>query len=256
MRPSADKNPVMHPLPLHALCSLSLISVGAVSIAGAQTMTPAQSLQPVDATYADVNPLRTSTRVLRPDLRSPTGFDRVYRVPGSTRGISVPGTIASGQPKFERISGALSAVFSASEYTKDEDGHILPVTPTGTVYYIGGVPRSAPAPAVPLRISPLAATSRVSQYIDTLDERNVTPGRAAIRADFAFDQDAVAQPTVSPTITYPPKAAPATTHTPTMPPSDLTSEPRRSGRMLSDDAFRRARIRTLLLSAADAAASS
>lgn len=240
----------MRHVPLHALCSLALAS-GAL----AQTMTPAKSLQPVDATYADLNPLGTSTRALRPDLRSPTGFDRVYRVPGSARGIQVPGAIASNQPKFERISGGLTAVFSASEYTKDEDGHILPVTPTGTVYYIGGVPQSTSAPAAPARISPLAATSRVSQYIDTLDERSATPGRAAIRADFAFDQDAVAQPTVAPTLTYPPKGAPATTHAPTTPADHLAPEPRPSGRMLTDDAFRRTRIRTLLLSAADAAAS-
>lgn len=230
--------------------------------ASAQSSSTSQDLQPVDPQHGDVNPLRTSTRDMRPDLRVPTGFDRVYRVPGSTRGFGAGGSDTLGAPRFERVSGGLTAVFSRSEYITNKDDKTVPITPPGTVYYIGGVPNTYPAAAPPLRTSPLAVITRVSQFMDTLDDRAAPPGNAAVRADFAFDPDTAMQvtalptPTPSPTSASPtfipsnaPRSAPATR----IDPPEHFDVARPQGSMLADEAFRRDRIRALLKSAAAAA---
>jgi len=73
----------------------------------------------VDAGREDVGPLATSLRADPVDQRLPTGFDRVYRVPGS-------------ESLFMRGNGALFAVFEESVYRRS--GAVLP---PGTVFHIG-----------------------------------------------------------------------------------------------------------------------
>lgn len=87
-------------------------------------------LKPVDPRYEDVGPLGVSLLRLRPDLREPQDFDRVYRVAGAAGG---------DDQKFARISGALAAVFPRSQYSTTKSGVRIDV-PAGTVFYIGGVP--------------------------------------------------------------------------------------------------------------------
>jgi hypothetical protein len=73
----------------------------------------------VDAGREDVGPLATSLRADPVDQRLPTGFDRVYRVPGS-------------ESLLMRGNGALFAVFEESVYRRA--GAALP---PGTVFHIG-----------------------------------------------------------------------------------------------------------------------
>lgn len=73
----------------------------------------------VDAGREDVGPLATSLRADPVDQRLPTGFDRVYRVPGS-------------EALLMRGNGALFAVFDESVYRRS--GAALP---PGTVFHIG-----------------------------------------------------------------------------------------------------------------------
>ena len=87
---------------------------------------PGITLQPVEATIGDTNPLALSQRILRADLRVPTGFERVYR-------ISVPG----GEPRFARIDSGITAIFPQSTYIPSEFGPRASIPP-GTVFSIGG----------------------------------------------------------------------------------------------------------------------
>jgi len=73
----------------------------------------------VDAGREDIGPLATSLRADPVDQRLPTGFDRVYRVPGS-------------DSLLMRGNGALFAVFEESVYRRS--GAALP---PGTVFHIG-----------------------------------------------------------------------------------------------------------------------
>lgn len=93
-------------------------------------------LRPVDPMVADTGPLSVSARRLPADLRVPTGFDQVYRVPGG-----------GGGDLFARMNGGITAVFPRSTYAPAGSGGALVEIPPGTVFYIGGLPsRFAPAP--------------------------------------------------------------------------------------------------------------
>lgn len=84
-------------------------------------------LDPVDPGVADTGPLSVSERLMPADLRVPTAFERVYRLTGKQDG------------RFARVSGAITAVFPRSQYVRTEYGDV-PEIPTGTIFYIGGVP--------------------------------------------------------------------------------------------------------------------
>jgi hypothetical protein len=121
---------------------------------------PAGGFQAVDQGYADVGPLRVSSFSLPADLRSASGFDTVYRVPGAGSGVRGIGN----SNQFARISGGLTAVFPRSEYVATKDGTLV-ILPPGTVFYIGSVPEHAlgahantPSPTLISR----AASTRVS----------------------------------------------------------------------------------------------
>lgn len=96
----------------------------------------------VDAGRADRGPLSTSARQVPIDLRLPLSFDRVYRVPGSTNGVRVPGAPA-GEEVYARISGGLTAVFPRSDYVATKKGTAV-LIPAGTIFYIGELPKPMP----------------------------------------------------------------------------------------------------------------
>ena len=95
-----------------------------------------QDLRRVDATEADVDPLRTSNRLLTTDLRRPQGFTEVYQVPKDA-----PGRYAGW---FARMDGAVIAVFPQSQYQETKKG-TRPLIPNGTEFFIGNLPGAAPA---------------------------------------------------------------------------------------------------------------
>jgi hypothetical protein len=127
--------------------------VGAIfaAILGAAGAAKAQfdlrTLHPIEPGVGDLGPLGVGTRLLPMDLRQPMGFDRVFRVPGSSRGVA----LFSGSPaeeRYARVSGAITAVFPRSAYVKTDDG-VQPAIPGGTIYYIGDSPlRETAAPVV------------------------------------------------------------------------------------------------------------
>lgn len=82
-----------------------------------------ETLEFVDAGFEDVGPLATSFRLEPEDLRLPTGFQRVYRVPGDP-------------DKLMRGNGALFAVFPTSVYRRSARGSV-PVAPAAVVYHFG-----------------------------------------------------------------------------------------------------------------------
>lgn len=93
-----------------------------------QESTARSLLERVDPGIGDVGPLSTSQRQLPMDLRTPTGFENVYRVRGR-------------EDTLLRISGGLAATFPKSQYVPTAWGQV-PVVPPGTVFHIGGVPKS------------------------------------------------------------------------------------------------------------------
>lgn len=80
----------------------------------------------VDPGNADASALADSLRLVPVDLRTPTGFDQVFRLP----------TVVGGE-MFARMDGGLTAVFPRSEY-----GFGRPLIPAGTTWYIGALPSS------------------------------------------------------------------------------------------------------------------
>lgn len=89
----------------------------------------AGGLREVDPGFADFDPSRASMYHLggEADLRTPTGFDRVY---------------VGADGRFYRISGSLVAAFERSSYVAGPGG-VYPEVPPGTIYYTGGLPPEA-----------------------------------------------------------------------------------------------------------------
>ncbi len=99
-----------------------------LAVAGSAIAGPGHdpSAIPLDAGYADVDPLRTSLRFVEPTLAIDAAFERVYRVPGDP-------------DRLYRAAGGLYAVFPLSEYVRTPAGTAA-VIPAGTVFHIGPPP--------------------------------------------------------------------------------------------------------------------
>ena len=127
-----------------------------------------RTLQPVEQGLADLGPLSISTRMLPLDLRQPQGFERVYRVPGSTRGLGALPSGPTSDDYYARVNGAITAVFPRSDYVVTKSG-IHPAIPGGTVFYIGNSPLLAQPVADAPRDTPMyAAPSGVFLQTSTL----------------------------------------------------------------------------------------
>lgn len=125
------------------------------------------SLEIVDAGREDIGPLSTSLKSEPIDARLPTGFHRVYRVPGS-------------DSQLMRGNGALFAVFPESIY---QDGRAL--LPPGTVYHIG-MPDRTPALLQPDVVEPSASVKmgdplgvRIGTTVDARLDLRIRPARPA-----------------------------------------------------------------------------
>ncbi len=215
----------MPPTPTSHISILITIALAA-PLAGAQ---PAnwRTLQPVDPGVGDLSPLSASSRFLPVDLRQPTGFERVFRVPGSSRGVNSLG-VSDSNDRFARVSGGITAVFPRSEYTETKKG-IRADIPVNTIFYIGDSPLSAlPLPVGPRELSANAAPNDASLQLPTF---LYAPTSAAARQadmrvrpadDLAFREDA----------------------RPLRPDAPLPAT-----NIFSDEQYRRARVRALLKSA-------
>jgi hypothetical protein len=130
-----------------------------------------ETLEFVDAGIADVGPIARSFRLEAEDLRLPTGFQRVYRVPGS-------------DDRLMRGNGALFAVFPTSVYRQSARGDV-PVAPASVVYHFG-VPDGDPMEA--LRRAAAAGPHRPIDFrVATLDGRPLRePGPTQSERDRAL----------------------------------------------------------------------
>ncbi len=219
-------------------------------------------LQLVDPRHDDIGPLALSLKDLQPDLRQPSGFDKIYRV-----GNHNP----RGDDRFARVSGALAAVFNRSEYTsvKTKKGgtRIRIDVPAGTIYYIGGIPndqRKWGFDAASSKAKPRGNDSAGAEIVTKADtaaptriDPYATPGAPSSPGPLASEASAprgLAQPA-------PTQRTPSPTDRPTAPGNPTRAietsatrqhavTPTDHAGMITDDAYRVQRIRTLLQQAA------
>lgn len=154
--------------PLHrrgreAIVVAAVVGVVAGVSAGAWGQQRTAPPQRVEQGVGDVGPLSADLRVLPNDLRQPTGFDQVFRLPPSR-----------GNPNgmFARYSGGLVATFPRGAYFNTVGGQIAEV-PAGTVFSIGGLPSALTRPLK----APMA--NLAPNYVSTL----ATPAMAVTRVD-------------------------------------------------------------------------
>lgn len=147
--------PDIHPMALRCF-NLSLVCLIAVAASFAAPLANAQGLERVEEIWGDAGPLNESMRVLPLDLRSPVGFQGVYRVPGHDNLLT-------------RMDGGLAAVFPRSVYAATASG-VVPLIPPGTVFHVGGVSDIKPSPTSNLlesKGSLLGVSRRQEQRVDT-----------------------------------------------------------------------------------------
>jgi hypothetical protein len=156
-------------------CRLRTVSLVACVLAGAivapgafgsETGGSWRELDPVEQGIDDVDPLSASLRDLQHELRTPFGFQRVYRVPGR-------------DDLLMRAHGGLYAVFPRSWYERTRRGTIVMVPPQ-TIFFIGQPTAAMLGPA-----PPGTATDE--------DDRITSPDGAASR----LDEDTSAMPVLS-----------------------------------------------------------
>lgn len=114
-----------------ARATLTFLAV-ALGASGVAWGGPPERLRMIDQRYEDADELAISLRVLNHDLRHPAGFSQLFEDTAN------PGT-------YVRISGALYQVSRETEYRVDREGLYAPIA-AGTVFYIGEMPATAPAP--------------------------------------------------------------------------------------------------------------
>lgn len=108
---------------LHAIVLLALAAPPAAEGDSATAGPLRPRLEVLEAGVEDRGGIEKSFRVLPVDLRLPTGFTGVFRVPGR-------------EDLMMRGNGALFAVFPRSQYRRFGNG-VLPVTPADVHYSIG-----------------------------------------------------------------------------------------------------------------------
>ena len=155
----------------HRLVGAVLLAVAASAFG--QSTDPFAPADPVrlDEGRGDVGPLSRSLRTPAIDLREPSGFEHVYRVPASAPYPWVYAGSAGAQrlEQLERRDGALRAVFDRSVYRNTRRGAVAEI-PAGTVFRIGPEPRWPMLPTAPVRTeasmpaSAPIATSALQSY--------------------------------------------------------------------------------------------
>lgn len=122
---------------------------------------------------ADVSPLGTANRLVPVDLRVPTNFEQVYRLP----------TVV-GPAMFARIDGGLTAVFPQSVYRGTQA-----LIPAGTTWYLGTLPEHVlrgEAAAVPLTEVAQAQRPIMRPNVPTaVSLASALPGAAALETQDA-----------------------------------------------------------------------
>ncbi len=163
-------------------------------------------LQMLEAGIEDRGGIEKSLRVLPVDMRLPTAFQSVYRLPtggpfsgpfGGPFGGPVGAT--SSDASMMRGNGALFAVFPRSLYRRTVAGNI-PLTPAGTVYHIG-MPGGFSFPGGFLRDDVAPPDPRIATLVDRrvrLIPIDLAPPLQ--RGDVSATEFSVTQPSPAPAI--------------------------------------------------------
>lgn len=172
-----------------------LLAAGLAGDSLAQVNPPAQPTR-VEPGIADTDPARKGLRSLRTDLRTPSGFENVYRLDS---------TDAFGRTtsSFMRIDGATYAVFPRSVYVPTRAG-LMPQIPPGTVFHIGAppVPPSEDRPAAGPTLVNLSIDTRVNTAAPAAPPSARTPETAPPPPKKSAAPDAQEPPSIFSSETY------------------------------------------------------
>lgn len=211
---------------LRLVIGVGCASVGACAVPalGQSAYRPSEKsgLQRVEQGVADISPLSKQMRVLQPRLSVPSRFEDVYAFRDER-----------GRERFARVSGAVTAVFPQSEYVLTRQG-VAPAIPAGTVFHIGGLKKFediAPVPGSASAARPGSVSSAASTMSDS-------------RASFPI---APVQPGAEPRKTTRPPGERGRV-TATEPPASALKLRPPVMTMLTNEGFRRSRVRELLTS--------
>ncbi|MFZ4574306.1 MAG: hypothetical protein ACOYN0_07895 [Phycisphaerales bacterium] len=119
-----------------ALVVLLIAWAGSTAWAQQQTIRGV-ILTPVEQGVGDTDRLSVSLRVLRPDARMSTNFERVYEARLDPRVFGPQLAAGADQRFFVRFAGGVAAVFPQSQYVNYK-GKTYAAIPPGTVYSVGG----------------------------------------------------------------------------------------------------------------------
>lgn len=137
------------------------------------TQPPSEAPRPVLQGVDDVSPLQQSLSLEPVDLRQPSGFDRVYRLPTRPNFF---GRVR--ESAFFRASGGLVAVFPQSSYRTVGRGVDIAEVPAGTVYQLGPIESgSAPLSGEDRRAFALVAAPSLSAAAPPSDPTPLPPGK-------------------------------------------------------------------------------
>lgn len=219
-----------------AICLPAFAGIGVLTLLAARAPAqvpahlPPGTQRVSDQGISDLTRLRTTLRTTQPDLRLGQNFSDLYKFQDT-----------DGSRKFARVSGALTAIFPQSEYADAQGGQVA-LIPAGTTFHIGRIKRFesfAPVPTsatfVPSALTattqasllvPVRSDSVISTHLDS-HPRPTSPASAASFSNSHAAAAAVLPPVaLTPPLSLPPRG------------------------MLSDESYRRKRIRELLTTAA------
>jgi len=136
----------------------------------------------IEQGISDTGPLRASLRNLGVDLLVPTGFRDVFEIQPAAS-PSLPGFQPNSdtQKRFARVNGAVVAVFPRSVYTPTDDG-IVAELPSGTIFYVGGLPRNFGLSSLGRLGSTDASTPTSPLWADLRADTSVKSGDAGRRS--------------------------------------------------------------------------
>lgn len=144
-----------------ARCCAAAVLMALAWLASAQPV-----LRPVEQGVEDRTATSTSQRVVQRDLRSPAGFDRLYRIEGR---ITDPAWIRAGvrEGMYARVQGGVVAVFPQSAYRQLGPGRTLVEVPASTQFLMGDTQRMLGlAPAEGQSNLPAPVALQLDQRVD------------------------------------------------------------------------------------------
>lgn len=192
--------------------------------------------RPLDQGIADLDQLATSLRQMPVNLHQDQGFENLWALP-------------SNPELLYRKDAGLTAVFPASEYYSMRDHRTIALVPAGTVFYIGqpvipAQPVPGPATAPDTTDLPRRDPASRVELLPAPDQLQAVPPAERITAQIAATPE---RRVITPQLAAEdPAPAPEPQETEALP------EPRPDEHTMSNEAYRRLRVRNLTIRLAEA----